>query len=92
VSAFEATYSAYSDFQEGMERYWTLRWLVQEGIAVASAEVLRENAVRFERLPLVAKVPSLPDVAPGTRVELDIVRIDLLESFVEARFRRVLGT
>ncbi len=92
VSAFDATYSAYSNFQDGMERYWTLRWLVQEGIAVASAEVLRENAVRFERLPLVAKVPSLPDVAPGTRVELDIVRIDLLESFVEARFRRILVT
>ena len=92
VSAFEATYAAYSDFQEGMERYWTLRWLVQEGIQVASAEVLRENAVRFQGLPLVVKVPSLPDLAPGTRVELDIVRIDLMEAFAEARFRRTLST
>lgn len=91
VSAFEATYAAYAEFQQQMERYWCLRWLAQEQARVVTAEVLRENAARIERLPLVAKVPSLPDLAPGTRVELEIGRIDLLESSLEARFRRVVS-
>jgi exoribonuclease-2 len=30
VSAFDAAYAAYNDFQQNMERYWCLRWLGQE--------------------------------------------------------------
>ena len=27
ISAFDAAYAAYNDFQQAIERYWTLRWL-----------------------------------------------------------------
>jgi exoribonuclease-2 len=87
VHDFETTYSAYADFQWRMERYWCLRWLLQEGISVAAAEVLRDNLLRFERLPLVVRVAGLPQMAPGTRVELQIDNIDLLEVELRCSYR-----
>jgi exoribonuclease II len=76
---FEAAHEAYSLFQRDLERYWSLKWLIQEQVTTAAATVLRESLVRFDDLPLVARVPSLPALDPGSRVQLAISRIDLLE-------------
>ena len=89
VSDFEVTYAAYDDFQRRMENYWCLRWLQQEGVAVATGEVLRDNLVRLSALPLVVRVPSLPETAPGTRVELAINGIELLDAELKCQFRGV---
>src|SRR6185436_10494344 len=76
---FESAYDAYGEFQRNMERYWCLRWLLQEDVSVVEVTVLRENLVRFDSLPLVARVASLPLSGPVTRVLLTSSRIDLLE-------------
>ena len=83
---FDAAYSTYNDFQRSMERYWCLRWLLQENIATIGAQVIKENLVRFERIPFVMRVLSLPEVPPGTYVDLEISQIDLLERNLNARF------
>jgi exoribonuclease-2 len=36
ISGFDAAYAAYNDFQHGIERYWTLRWLQQNGTSPSS--------------------------------------------------------
>ena len=87
---FEAAHEVYGQFQRTMERYWCLRWLVQEDIATAAATVLREGLVRFDDLPLPARVPSLPTMPPGTRVEVAVSRIDLLELTFHCEFVRSL--
>jgi exoribonuclease-2 len=84
---FEFAHEAYGEFQRQMERYWCLRWLIQEGRSLASATVLRENLVRFDELPLVLRVPSLPALDSGTQVELEIGGIDLLELTLRCEFR-----
>lgn len=76
--AFEQTYEAYNDFQRNMEKYWGLRYLLQEGITEMTATVIRENLVRFENLPLVTKAVAVPELAGGTRVTLTLRDIDPL--------------
>lgn len=87
---FEAIYEAYGDFQRSMERYWCLRWLLQENISTTGAQVLKENLVKLDRLPLVLRVPSLPDMPPETHIELEISQVDLLELTCNAKFLRKL--
>ena len=85
---FEQAHEAYGEFQRQMERYWCLRWLAQEGVRAATGEVIREGLVRFDELPLVARVPSLPPLGPGARVELALGEPDLLELGLRCDFVR----
>jgi exoribonuclease-2 len=87
---FELAYDAYAEFQRGMERYWCLRWLIQEGVVLTGADVLREELVRIDRIPLVVRLPSMPASAPGSRVELAVSAIDLLELTLHCEFKRPL--
>ncbi len=84
---FELTYVAYDQFQNKMEHYWCLRWLLQEQVTLAKAQVLRDNLVKFEGIPLYVRVPSLPDLEIGTRVLLEIDGIDLIDNAVKARYK-----
>jgi exoribonuclease-2 len=89
---FELTYAVYADFQRGMERYWCLRWLQQQGLRTAPATVLRENLVRLDGLPLVLRVPSLPALDRGARVIVEIEKLDFLEADARARFVEQVAT
>jgi exoribonuclease-2 len=91
LRAFEVTYARYDEHQRSMETYWSLRWLVQEGIRTLEAVVLRENLVRIERLPLFTRVSSAPTLEPGTRVRLEVTAIDLLERSLACAYRESLG-
>jgi hypothetical protein len=54
---------------------------------VIIASVIRENLVRMAEIPLVFRVPSLPEQLPsGTRVQLEVVSIDLLELSLLTRY------
>ncbi len=83
---FEAAYGIYSEFQRAMERYWCLRWLLQEKVQITNAQVIKENLVKLDRIPLVTRIPSLPEIAPGTYVQLKLSDIDLLERSLHAEF------
>jgi exoribonuclease-2 len=75
---FDLTYNAYSEFQQRMERYWCLQYLIQENVQEIRATVWRENLVRLEGMPYIAKVPSLPETPVGAQVRLKVERVDTL--------------
>lgn len=83
---FDAAYTTYNEFQRNMERYWCLRWLQQERIQQIEAIVLRENLVKMRNIPLVGRIPSLPELPANTQVTLGIGDIDLLDLNFDAKY------
>jgi exoribonuclease-2 len=92
VREFELAYDAYNEFQRRLERYWMLRWLIQENISEVTASVIREDLVRFDSLPMVTRAPSVAGVAPGSKVRLAISSIDLLDITFHAELLETLET
>ena len=90
LRAFEVVYARYDEHQREMERYWCLRWLLQENLSEVRGVVLREATVRIDGLPLVVRVPSLPDLAPGAHVMLGVGGIDLLDKILECTWQETL--
>ena len=78
ISNFEATYSAYNQFQNAMERYWTLRHLEQQGITEISAQLFKEGLVRADDLPLVVPVMGAQNLPRGAHVRVKLGQADTM--------------
>jgi exoribonuclease II len=88
ISNFDATYTAYNQFQNGMERYWTLQYLRQQGITEIVGVVFKEGMVRADDIPLVLPVLGTMDVPRGTQVrvklgEIDEITLDISSTLIE---------
>jgi exoribonuclease-2 len=78
ISGFDAAYGAYNANQAGMERYWTLKYLQQQGITELEATVFKEGLARADALPLVLPVLGTADLPRGSRVRVKLGTIDLI--------------
>jgi exoribonuclease-2 len=87
---FEQTYHAYSDFQTRMERFWCLQYVIQEKLIEVHATVWRENLVRLDNPPYMTKVYGMPELKPGTRVNLHVQEVDTLLMELRTKFVGVL--
>jgi exoribonuclease-2 len=83
---FEAAYEAYAEHQRGLERYWCLRFIAQEGLAESGATVIRDELVRIEGLPLVCRTVGLPPSPAGERVRVAFGEPDYWEPSILCRF------
>ena len=88
ISSFDTTYSAYNGYQGAMERFWTLKYLQQNGITELEASVFKENMVRADTLPLVLPVMGAQNLPRGARVrvklgEMDLITLDINGTVVE---------
>ncbi len=84
VSSFDAAYSAYGDFQHGIERYWTIQHLTQQGITELDAVVMKDGLVRADTLPLVFKALGCEPLPRGAHVRVRITGTDALTLDVHA--------
>jgi exoribonuclease-2 len=81
ISGFDAAYSAYNSYQAGMERFWTLQYLSQQGITELTATLFKEAAggqwlVRADELPLVLTVLGAQGLARGARIRVKLGHVD----------------
>ena len=83
---FETAYDAYAEHQRALERYWCLKYLVQENVESAAATVLRDELVRIDGMPLVCRAIGLPPSPQGERVRVAFGEVDLWGANVLARY------
>jgi exoribonuclease-2 len=92
ISAFDAAYTAYNGHQAGMERFWTLQWLRQNGVTEIDATVFKDGLARADTLPLVVPVLGAADLPRGAHVRLKLGAIDLITLDVTGTVLRRLDT
>ncbi|HJH24672.1 MAG TPA: RNB domain-containing ribonuclease [Paenalcaligenes hominis] len=90
ISAFEAQYSTWNDFQNQIERYWVLRWLQQQGITQMPVTLIKEDLVRFDLAPFVMRLPGIGEFERGQKLIIDLLSFNELELTIEARLRDVV--
>jgi exoribonuclease-2 len=88
ISGFDAAYSAYNAHQAAMERFWTLKYVAQQGITELVGSLFKENLVRAEDIPLVLPVMGAKDLPRGARLRIqlggmDEVSLDISGTVVE---------
>ncbi len=76
ISGFDAAYGAYNSYQSGIERYWTLKYLQQNGITELVATAFKDNLVRADDLPLVLPASGALGLPRGARVRVKLGKID----------------
>lgn len=81
ISSFDAAYSAYNGYQGGMERFWTLKYVEQNGITELNATVFKEGPggsflVRADDIPLVFPVLGAQNLPRGARLKVKLGEVD----------------
>ena len=78
ISGFDAAYTAYNGHQATMERFWTLRWLQQQGAREIVGTMFKDGLVRADDIPLVLPVLGGGDLPRGAHVRVSLGDIDLI--------------
>ena len=86
ISGFDAAYTAYNGFQSGIERYWTLKYLQQNGVQELNASVMKDGLVRADDLPLVLRATGCENLPRNAQVRVRITGCDLLTLDVHGQF------
>ena len=78
ISNFDNTYSVYNQYQNGMERYWILKYIQQNNILELNATIFKDNMARADELPLMLPVFGANNLARGTKVTIKLGDINLM--------------
>jgi exoribonuclease-2 len=88
VSAFDAAYAAYADFQNIMEHYWCLRWLSQHEARKVQAVQIKDDLLKLIDIPLILPIVGVKHPR-GTQLMIELIAWDEVDLSVQARFLEV---
>lgn len=95
MGAFDAAYGAYGDVETALEKYWSLRWLQQQGYVgtgkILEATQLRNEYVRLNQAPLAAALSGTGHIAPGTLLKVTVSAVDEIELTLSLRLVEVVA-
>ncbi len=78
VEDFDTKYSKYIAFQTKMERFWSLKYLLQENITVLEGTFVYKSKVQLNSVPIDIDTNGLTTQKPkGTKIKLKIFNINL---------------
>jgi len=88
IASFDDAYSNYNQFQNTMERYWTLQYVQQRAITELTAVVMKDGLARADDLPLVLPVLGAKELPRGAHIrvrlgEIDFIALEMTGIFVE---------
>ncbi|ASY41296.1 ribonuclease catalytic domain-containing protein [Taylorella equigenitalis] len=84
IAKFDDVYSDFSLHQNNLEKYWCLRYILQENITEVKATAIRNNIVRFNDLPFVAELSKTYTFEKGQELNLKINSVDLASLSLDA--------
>ena len=76
ISGFDAAYSAYNSYQNGMERFWTLKYVQQQGMTELTGTLFKEGLVRADDIPLVLPVMGAGDAPRNAHLRIKLGEVD----------------
>ena len=88
VSAFDAAYAAYADFQNIMEHYWCLRWLSQHEARKVQAVQIKDDLLKLVDIPLILPIVGVKHPR-GTQLTIELISWDEADLSVQARLLEV---
>ena len=88
VSAFDAAYAAYADFQNIMEHYWCLRWLSQHEARKVQAVQIKDDLLKLVDIPLILPMVGVKHPR-GTPLTIELISWDEVDLSVQARLLEV---
>lgn len=78
VEDFDKKYTKYLDFQTKLERYWSLKYLLQQGISEIKGTFVYKSKVQLEGVPIDIDTNGLINQRPkGTEIKIKILNINL---------------
>jgi exoribonuclease II len=78
VESFDNKYAKYIDFQNKMERYWSLYYLLQENISELTGTFLYKSRVQLNGIPLEIDTQGIiPHKPKGSQIKIRIFNINL---------------
>jgi exoribonuclease-2 len=87
---FETCYSTYGEYQDRLEKYWCLRWIMQDEVPrQVFIRHLKEGMSRVEPIPLHLPVPEMATHPRMTRAEVSIADVDLLQLSAGVRILQI---
>jgi exoribonuclease-2 len=92
ISGFDAAYAAYNAYQGAMERFWTLKYVQQQGLTELDVTLFKEGLARADTLPLVLPVAGAAGLPRGARLRVRLGAIDELSLDVNASLLARLDT